>query len=86
MVLYTTVVIRGYIYDIIVLTSSIYSVINLKAFLEHQIFKGKPTPLLAIKTWNFYTTLMQQLVIFFTHGHFFSTVYSLQVHLYKFLV
>ena len=34
-----------------------------------------------IKMWNFYTTLMQRLVIFFAHilHIFFSEVYSLQV-------
>ena len=37
--------------------------------------KDKPTPLLAIKMWNFYTILMQQPVIFFTHSHFFSVHY-----------
>ena len=61
MVLYATVVIRGlYLYN----SSNIkYISCNkpFKAFLERQMFKDKPTPLLAIKMWNFYTTLMQQL-------------------------
>ena len=38
--------------------------------------KDKPTPFLAIKMWNFYTTLNTGtlygvLVIFFTHSHLF---------------
>ena len=62
MVLYATVVIRGlYLWY----NSSNIKYIScnkpFKAFLEHQMFKDKPTPLLAIKMWNFYTTLMQQL-------------------------
>ena len=40
-----------------------------KAFLEHEMSKDKPIPLVAIKMWNFYTTLMQQIVIFFAHSH-----------------
>ena len=42
-----------------------------EAFLERQMFEDKSTSLLAITMWNFYTTLMRQLVIFFTHSQLF---------------
>ena len=45
----TTGVIGIYLCDLINLTTSIYSVINVKVFLEDQRSKRKPIHLLAIK-------------------------------------
>ena len=42
-----------------------------KAFHEYQMSKDKSNPLLAIKMWSVYTTLMQPLVTFFTQSHLF---------------
>ena len=42
-----------------------------KAFHECQMSKDKSNPLLAIKMWSVYTTLMQPLVTFFTQSHLF---------------
>ena len=54
----------GYVYDIIVLKSGRYSVINLlRLFLSVKQ--------LNIKMWNFYATLMLRPVIFFTHSDLF---------------
>ena len=53
------IVVRGYIYNVIVLTSGVYSIVNLlTSFLGCQMSKEEPAPLLAIKMWNFYTTLI----------------------------
>ena len=50
-----------------------------EAFLEGQMSKDKPTPLLAIKTPILW---MRRPVIFFTHSHLFLySIYSLQVQL-----
>ena len=67
---FATVLIRGYIYDIIVLTGNILCIKYFKGFLEHQLSKDKVTPLFVIKMWNYYTILMQQPVIFFTQSLF----------------
>ena len=45
----TTIIIRGYVYDITVLISGVYSVINLLRLSEHQMTKDRPIPFLAIK-------------------------------------
>ena len=45
----TTIIIRGYVYDITVLISGVYSVINLLRLFEHQMTKDRPIPFLAIK-------------------------------------
>ena len=50
---------------------------HFKAFPEPKMSKDKPTPLLAIKMWNFYTILMQRPVIVFTYSHLFLyNIYS----------
>ena len=71
-VLYTTVVIKGLC---IWYNSSIirYILCNkpFKAFLKHQMSKDKSTTFLAIKMWNMYVTLAQQIVIFCTQSHLF---------------
>ena len=43
--------------------------------------KEKPTLLLVMNIWNFYTILKRQPAIFFTYIHLFLySIYSLQVH------
>ena len=71
-VLYTTVVIKGLC---LWYNSSIIRYIfcnkPFKAFLKHQMSKDKSTTLLAIKMWNLYVTLAQQIVIFCTQNNLF---------------
>ena len=67
MLSYTTVVIRW----LRLRYNSIFCNKRFKAFLEHQMSKDKPTPLLQIKTWNFYTMLMRRSIIVSTYGHLF---------------
>ena len=48
----------------------------IKAFLEDQMSKDKPTPLLAIKTFSFDVVAFY----FFTHSHLFLySIHSLQL-------
>ena len=48
----------GCVYDIQNLTLGIYYNKPIKAFLEHQLSKNKPTPLLAMKNLRFIATVI----------------------------
>ena len=61
----------GYVYDIMVLTLHIYSIIY-KAILEHQISKGKPTPLPASENLFFWCDGLSS---FLNIVNFFCTVF-----------
>ena len=51
-----------------------------KTFLGRQMFKDKPTLLLAMKLCNFYESELMNSHIFFTYSHLIlHSVYSLQV-------
>ena len=51
--------------------NSIFCNKRFKVFLECQMFRDKPIPLLQIKMWNFYAILMRRSVIVFTYSHLF---------------
>ena len=61
--------------------NSIFCNKRFKVFLECQMFRDKPIPLLQIKMWNFYAILMRRSDIVFTYSHLFlcriycSTIY-----------